>query len=308
MTTTKQDVYDIVTEKVLAALEAGTVPWHKPWTGTGAGMPTNLVSKKAYRGINVFLLSLAAMEGGYESPYWLTYKQAQAKGGNVRKGEHSTLITFWKRLDPRDEVQPDGTTKVVTPMLLRYFRVFNVEQCDGVDYPRPEKIESDWDPIAEAESVVSGYLGADGAPTFRSGGDRASYPPSRDLVGMPSRDAFEGGKAYYSTMFHELTHSTGHASRLARKDLLESHSFGDASYSREELVAEMGAAMLSAVVGIEQATVGQSAAYVGHWLNVLRGDHKLVVQAAAQAQRAADRIRGITYEKADDESAGKEAS
>jgi antirestriction protein ArdC len=294
--TPRRDIYEIVTEQVCEALEAGTVPWHKPWNAE-TGIPRNLTSGKAYRGINPFLLSCEAMASGYEAPWWLTYKQAQERGGHVRRGEHSSLVVFWKRLERKTERDPETGAEILTgaPMVLRYFRVFNVEQCEGVEYPRTETERHDWEPLEQCESIASGYL--ETGPAFRQGGAQACYSPSADEVCIPERETFESATGYYSTLFHELTHSTGHASRLARKDLLEAHYFGDSNYSREELVAEMGAAMLSGVCGIEQLTVPNSAAYVAHWLSALRGDRRLVVTAAAQAQKAADLIRGITYEE-----------
>jgi len=297
------DVYAIVTEQVIAALEAGTVPWHKPWSAE-TGLPRNLTSGKAYRGINPFLLGCEAMARGFEAPWWLTFRQAEERGGHVRKGETSSLIVFWKRLDPLKvrKVRDDETGELVematlgASMVLRYFRVFNVEQCDGVAYPRNESARHEWDAIEQCEDLVAGYRQR--GPLLVEGGARACYQPSTDQVFMPERDRFESAAGYYSTAFHELTHSTGHAKRLARKDLLEFHAFGDPSYSREELVAEMGAAMLCGVVGIEQLTVPNSAAYMASWLDKLRGDRRLVVTAAAQAQKAADLIRGVTYDEA----------
>ena len=154
---------------------------------------------------------------------------------------------------------------------------------------------SDFDAIAECETIMDGYLTSRNGPGIAYAGSRACYSPSADRVSLPERSSFESAEAFYSTAFHELTHSTGHASRLARKDLLEFHRFGDASYSHEELVAEMGAAMLSAVAGIHQTTVPQSAAYLANWLQVLRGDSRMIVIAASQAQKATDLIRGISF-------------
>jgi antirestriction protein ArdC len=292
----RRDVYSIVTEKVISALEAGTVPWHKPWA-TETGLARNLMSGKAYRGINPFLLACEAIARGFESPYWLTYKQAQERGGNVRRGEHSALVVFWKRLPGVKVVRdPDTGDEMMTesaPMVLRYFNVFNVEQCEGVEYPRTDIGRHDWAPLEECEAITTDYLRH--GPLLVKGGGRACYEPSSDRVFIPERDRFETPASYYSTLFHELTHSTGNAKRLARRDLLEFHHFGDPSYSREELVAEMGAAMLCGVVGIEQLTVPNSAAYVASWLEKLHSDRRLVVTAAAQAQKAADLIRGVTY-------------
>ena len=285
------DVYEIVTEQVIAALEAGTVPWHQPWNAIG-GEPKSLSSRKSYRGVNTFLLSTSAMTAGYDSPWWVTYKQASERGGQVRKGEKSTLVVFWKMFKGEDKVT--GKDKQI-PM-LRYFRVFNACQCDDLKVPaEPERREHL--PIESCETIANGYLTSDNAPSIQFGGDRACFSPSLDQVRMPIPEAFKTAEGYYSTLFHELTHSTGSAKRLARKDLLEMHYFGDENYSREELVAEMGAAMLSGVAGIDQLTVPKSAAYIESWLRGLKGDKKLVVAAAGQAQRAADLIRGIQFDK-----------
>jgi antirestriction protein ArdC len=299
-----RDVYSIVTEQVIAALETGTVPWHKPWSAE-TGLPRNLLSGKAYRGINPFLLGCVQAANGFESPYWLTYKQASERGGHVRRGETSSLVVFWKRLDPVKvhKVRDHDTGEMIematlgASMVLRYYNVFNVEQCEEIEYPRTKVARHHWEPLDECDAVVRDYLRR--GPQLVEGGPRAAYSPSMDKLFMPERDRFENAPGYYSTIFHEMTHSTGHAKRLARKDLLESHGFGDASYSREELVAEMGAAMLCGVVGIEQLTVPNSAAYVASWLDKLRGDKRLILTAAAQAQKASDLIRGISYAQAE---------
>lgn len=293
---TRRDVYAIVTEQVITALQSGTVPWHKPWS-TEVGLPTNLASGKAYRGINPFLLGCAAAAHGYGRPYWLTFKQAADRGGHVRRGERSSVVIFWKRLEQRrvsDPTTGEEVTERGPGMVLRYYNVFNVEQCEGIAYPTSSAASNDWEPIEACEHIAARYLA--GGPSIHYGGDRACYSPRLDAVRMPERERFESAEAFYSTLFHELTHSTGHESRLARRDLLEFHAFGDASYSREELVAEMGAAMLAGVAGIEQETVPQSASYLAGWLRVLRGDVRLVVTAAAQAQKAADLIRGVRHE------------
>lgn len=299
MQATKSDVYQIVTDKVLEALEQGTVPWHKPWN-TETGLPKNLTTGKVYRGINPFLLGMSAAIQGYDSPYWLTYKQASDRGAQVRKGEKSTLVVFWKRLDPiagaKKIIDPETSEELMSlgaSMVLRYFNVFNSCQVDNLDVPKVEKISNKWEPLDQCENIANRYL--DNGPSLIQGGSRAAYSPSQDQIYMPTRESFESAHGYYSTLFHEMTHSTGHGNRLARKDLLESHSFGDASYSKEELVAEMGSAMLSGVTGIEQQTVSNSAAYVKSWLSVLKGDRRMVVNAAAQAQKAADLIQGIKY-------------
>ena len=281
-------VYDIVTDQVLKLLERGTVPWHRPWHG--GELPQNLVSRKAYRGINPFLLGCT----GYASPYWLSYKQAQQRGGNVRKGEKSTLVVFWKRWTTEKRDAETGEKTSTTLPILRYYRVFNVEQCEGVE--APELADKDFEPIERCESVVADMPNA---PTIENRETRAYYRPRTDTVNMPRPELFNSAPEYYSTLFHELTHSTGHVSRLRRKDIEDVQPFGSADYSREELVAEMGAAFLCGHCGIEAATIENTAAYLNGWLRKLRDDRKLVIVAAAQAQRAADCILGVSWEGGD---------
>ena len=270
-------VYEIVTERILAELEKGEIPWRKPWRTLP---PANLVSKKPYRGINFFLLALA----GYGSQYWLTYRQTQALGGNVRRGEHGTKIVF-RKFDKYETETDDGEAEERKSAFLRYYTVFNLEQTEGLKallaLPPARPIES-------AEAIIAGMPNP---PTFEQG-FQAAYIPSRDAVTMPSRTAFESQAEYYSTLFHELTHSTGHANRLAREGFDRPQAFGSESYSREELIAEMGSAMLCGVAGIEQGTLANSAAYLKSWIARLKADSKLVVSAASAAQKAADYIRG----------------
>jgi antirestriction protein ArdC len=270
-------VYEIVTSRILAELEKGEIPWRKPWRTLP---PSNLISKKPYRGINVFLLALA----GYGSQYWLTYRQAQALGGNVRKGEHGTKIVFWK-FDTHETETADGEAEERKPAFLRYYTVFNLEQTEGLKalLALPPAV-----PIESAESIVAGMPKP---PAFEQDA-QAAYIPSRDTVTMPSRTAFDSQAEFYSTLFHELTHSTGHAKRLAREGFDSPQKFGSESYSREELIAEMGSAMLCGIAGIEQATINNSAAYLQSWIRRLKADSRLVVSAASAAQKAADYIRG----------------
>lgn len=274
--------YDVITDRVIEKLEAGTVPWTKPWHGS-AGMPKNLVSKKQYRGINVFLLHCL----GYESPYFLTYKQATKLGGHVRKGEKGCPVVFWKWLIKSDE---DGTEHRLP--LLRYYTVFNVCQCDGIEAPALDVPEREHNPIEAAEQITNQMQNR---PEVRHGHTGASYSPSEDLVRMPRPEVFDAGERYHATLFHELTHSTGHASRLDRNLDTALAPFGSPDYSREELVAEMGAAFLCGESGILDTNIEQSAAYIDGWLRKLKNDRKLVVTAAAQAQKAADFILGHSF-------------
>ena len=276
-------VYDIVTDKILSLLEEGTVPWRKPWKSSGG--PRNLLSNREYRGINSFLLNCSP----YSSPYWLTYRQATQKGGHVRKGEKSMLVVFWKFIEQKekdDDSASPGSPQGKVP-LLRYYRVFNLDQVEGIDPPADEQPINPFTPIEQAEQIIENM---ECKPTIQYGGDRAAYSPSLDLIKLPERTAFSSPEEFYSTAFHELAHATGHASRLARKGVTEPSYFGSHSYSQEELVAEFGASMVCGVCGIEQQTIENSASYISGWLKVLKGDKRLAVIAAGQAQKAADLI------------------
>jgi len=233
---------------------------------------------------------VSAIAAGYSSPWWATYTQIQERGGQVRKGERSTLIVFWKQYTQKART-PDEEDH--TAYVLRTYRVFNTDQADGLVLPPVAGRTMEFDPIAACDKAIARYFAT--GPRLVHGGNRACYAPSTDVVMMPERSSFDSPEAYYGALFHESTHSTGHQKRLARPDVLEFHAFGDPSYSREELVAEMGAAFLSGHTGIAAVTLPNSASYLASWLRVLKNDRKLVVQAAAQAQKAADLILGITH-------------
>lgn len=285
---TKQDVYASVTDRIVEALEAGTVPWHKPWATRGG--PVSLSTGKAYRGINVFLLALE----GYADPRWGTYKAIAAAGGQVRKGEKGTHIILWKPARFTPEPGSDGETADERGyLLLRQYVVFNAEQADGLPELEPLN-DHEHTPNERAEALAAGWTTG---PHVAHGYDGASYSPTTDVVRMPEPDAFDTPDDYYATLFHELTHATGHESRLNR---LEPAIFGSDPYAREELVAELGASMLAGLVGLTTAAGANSAAYVAGWLRRLKDDRKLVVNAAAQAQKAADLITGTTFDTADD--------
>lgn len=270
-------VYEIITEQLIKKMEQGTVPWKRAWFG-GTGFPKNAVSKKPYNGANVFIL----WAQGFESEYWLTYKQAQDLGGNVKKGEKSTSVVFWKF---SDVVKSDGTKDKVP--FIRYYSVFNYEQCK--DLPEiKERPLLDHDPIMEAERIL---LAMPNAPKTEFGKSRACYWPALDTVHMPSIGQFTLPDYYYETYFHELGHSTGHKSRLDRKQAF-GHGFGSASYSKEELVAEMTAAFLCTITGIQEQVIDNCAAYLASWMQVLKENPRYLVQAASQAQKAADYIQG----------------
>lgn len=290
----KRDVYQEITDRIIAHLEAGQLPpWRQPIQRAGGDpFPKNLATGKSYRGVNIWMLGLTAWAMGYESQHWLTFNQAKALGGQVRKGEKGSLVTFWKQYEKTDKATDE---KTVLPV-LRHYVVFNVEQIDGVAAPDILQVDpADFSPLAEADKILAGYAGA---PPIEHKGSRAAYLPKADKIVIAQPARFESPEAYYTTLFHELTHSTGHSSRLGRGIDEVLAPFGSPDYSKEELVAEMGAAFLAAVAGISPPTIEQSAAYLQGWLREFKNDKKLIVQAAGQAQKAADHILGIAFDEA----------
>lgn len=271
----KLDVYEIVTNKIIEALESGVVAWQKGWVV--AGGPRNLNSKRPYRGLNAFLLSLSP----YKSPFWCTFKGAKTAGGSVKKGEKGTIVIFWKVLKVDDPSTKSGTKNIP---LLKYYTVFNAEQCEGITIP--EIPVNEWDSVDAAQDMIDNMPDA---PAIGFGGDSALYAPLTDSVQLPFPESFYTSTDFYVTAFHELVHSTGNIKRLGRVKDWTGH--GTDPYAREELVAEMGAAMLCGAVGLEPQ-YENNAAYIRTWLARLKNDKKLVLQAASQAQRAADFIRG----------------
>ena len=287
------NVYEIITERILKQMEQGSIPWRKPWKSALGEEPANLVSKQGYKGINRFLLGSLP----FERPYYVTYKQASELGGNVKKGEHGCPVIFWKR-SQYTKAHSDGTETEETGFILRYYTVFNIEQCEGLTdklAPLPENLTHPFNAIDSAERIVRGYRSA--PSLIHKAGDRACYSPSHDTVTMPEKSQFCSEVEYYSTLFHEFTHSTGHETRLNRKTLTELSYFGDQNYSREELVAEMGAAFLCGHANIEnEAALKNSAAYLDGWRKRLRTDSRAVILAAGQAQKAANYILGAREE------------
>ncbi|HTA22644.1 MAG TPA: zincin-like metallopeptidase domain-containing protein [Terriglobales bacterium] len=279
-------VYEVITARIIEQLESGTAPWQKPWKVSGTnGLPRNLVTDRPYRGINNWML----LSSGFGSPYWLTFRQAGELKGHVRKGEKGLPVVYWK-FGTR-EVQDGDETVEKTSVLCRFYTVFNIDQCEGIS--APEKLTEptlEVKPIDACERIVNGWVEK---PAIQHGGDRASYHKITDCVRMPNTTAFESMEEYYSTLFHELTHSTGHPTRLNRSTLMDAESFGDQNYSREELVAEMGAAFLAGYCGIESRTINNSSSYLANWLDALKNDSRMVLVAASQAQKAADLILGV---------------
>jgi antirestriction protein ArdC len=276
------NVYQIITDRIIKQLEQGAAPWRKPWS---AKLPVNLISQKPYRGLNV--LTLASQ--GYPSRFWLTFNQANKLGAKIRRGERSSPVIYWNIGDEREYTTRDGDTRTSKPFLLRYSNVFNLSQTEGIDLPASALQETRTNnPIDDCERIVAEMPNR---PALDES-DKAWYSPARDVVGMPSIGLFRCSEDYYSTFFHELTHATGHKSRVGRDGFESVQLFGSESYSKEELVAECGAAMLCGVTGIENRTLENSAAYLKTWIERLKSDSRLIVTAASAAQKAADYILG----------------
>lgn len=269
--------YEIITEKIIKKLEAGKIPWKKPWKSQGL---QNLVSKKGYRGINLLLLS----DSDFTSPYWLTFKQAQGLGGKVKKGEKGTQIIFWKIFEKEEAEESDKKI-----FMLRYYTVFNFEQCEGIETPKDAQNEIN--PIATCEAIVKGYATMPMLTTNRK--DTAFYLPKEDYISLQEKNSFKNAEGYYSTLFHEMVHSTGHESRLHRFNSQNyDTSFSRDEYSKEELIAELGNAYLCAEAGIDNSELENNAGYIQSWLKALKNDKKLLFSASSQAIKATNYILG----------------
>ena len=278
--------YEHITDRITSLLHQGTVPWHKPWKAQ-TSLPRNYVSGKPYRGINVFLLLALS----YESPFWLTLRQANQLGGSIRKGEKSCPVIFWKQPEKViPEAEADAPEQRKIP-LLRFYHVFNLSQCEGINaVETASTLEADTLSLLPAEIVAQ----MPQRPVIKHGLTRSFYSPGEDWIGMPEQARFESVEHYYATLFHELIHATGHEQRLNRNTITESAGFGSNPYCKEELIAEMGAAFLCGHADIVERTIDNSAAYLDGWLKQLQSDKTLIVHAAAQAQKAADFILGHT--------------
>ena len=279
--------HDRVTERIIEQLEQGTVPWHSPHTAT-VGFPRNFQSGKDYRGINVMLLGMA----GYVSPWFMTYKQTQERGGQVRRGEKGYFVIKYGTYTKEDQ---DGQEE--ERGYLKAYTVFNASQIDGVEFPEIERALSvDGGCLTSAQAIVDGMPNP---PVIHEGRSvRTCYYPKDDSIDIPHRAHFESEKRFYKSLYHELTHASGAAKRLARKTLLENKGqvMGSlATYSKEELVAELGAAFLCAHAGIVIDDHENSAAYLDGWLKVLKqgSNRRWIVEAAGQAQKAVDYILNV---------------
>lgn len=280
--TTKANVYEMVTDRIIAELEKGIVPWKRPWTGVRSGA-YNRITKKPYSIINQILLK-------YSGEY-ATFKQWSDLGGHIKKGEKSEIVVFWKIYQKEEINEETGEKEVRKIPVLKYYNVFHISQVEGViplEVPFREV-----EPIEEADKIITMYVNREHLDFKELPSNKAFYSPSCDRVVVPMKEQYENINEYYSTTFHELTHSTGHKSRLDRLETGAIASFGSETYSKEELVAEIGSASLMNMLGIETPqTFKNSTAYIQNWLQVLKNDNKFIVSASSKAEKAVNYILG----------------
>ena len=287
-TASKLDVYQLVTDQIISLLEQGIVPWQRPWND--AGVPMNLLSKRQYRGINLWLL----LSLNYERNFFLTWEQIKSIGGSVNKGETGQIVVFWKPLQKKAEETEEKQKSV--PM-LRYYKVFNIAQCRDIPenlIPKVNPSIGEATPLMECEAIIHGMPDC---PTIVHKDPHAFYRIDTDTVNMPKKKSFKSSESYYSTLFHELVHSTGAEKRLGRKTLIDMVPFGAVSYAQEELVAEMGSAYLCRYCDILPNEINNTVAYLDNWLGVLKNDKRFIISASGQAQKAVDFILNLSFGK-----------
>ena len=295
-----KDLYTEVTDRIIEQLEQGVIPWQKPWTGVNSGAISHATGR-AYSLLNQLILS---KPGEY-----LTWNQVKKEGGNVRRGAKAKTVVFWKVL-PKERRDPitgevvtnaDGNPIIDGLPVLRYFQVFHIDDCDGIAPKWADKLPTaPAEPDAAADAALLAYIDREHITLEQTISDRAYYSPVEDLIHLPIREQFDATAEYYSTAFHEATHSTGHATRLNRfNESAGFAAFGSESYSKEELVAEIGAASILHTLGLETpSSFNNSAAYIQSWLTALRNDKRMIVSAAARAEKAVKRILDIHDEPA----------
>lgn len=281
----KKEQAEEIAQGFINQLRQGNVPWRKPWSADGT-VPSNYYSKRPYRGINTLILGLTVAEKGYQSPYWTTYKAAFERGAQVRKGEKSTKIVFWKPFEKVD----DSTGEKSKFLVARLYSVFNTDQIDGIDWHPIER-----EPVEVPDALKLVMEGYQNPPTItHAPSDRAFYRPSDDSITLPLLEQFTDTQGYAETVLHEIVHSTGHPKRCNR---FEGGAIGHRQdYAKEELVAEIGASMLMQHAGIP-VDMPQMGAYVQSWLRALEDDHSLIIKAAQAAQKGVDLITGYTYQE-----------
>ena len=277
MAAAKANVYEMVTARIIAELEKGNIPWEKPWTGVRSGA-YNRISKKPYSIINQMLLQ--------HTGEYATFKQWTDLGGHIRKGEKSEFVVFWKILEKEETNEDTGEKEVKKIPMLRYYNVFHISQVDGVE-PKEQLKISDLESIEEAENIKNEYMNREHLKIFETVTNKAFYTPTFDYIEVPCKEQYQNIEEFYSTLFHEMIHSTGHKNRLGRLETGASAHFGSKTYSKEELVAELGSAALVNMLGIEtEKSFRNSGAYIQNWLQALKNDNKFIVSASSKAEKA----------------------
>lgn len=294
----KADLFREVTDKIITALESGTPPWRKAWQSGNEGLPANAVTGRNYSGINVMLLWADAVNKGYERNRWLTFRQAREAGGNVRRGEKSTTVVLFKPFQKAEEdehgrmtTDENGDLVMRNYRMMDSFHLFNIDQCENL----PDKLCPEQPVLPEAERIAGAdkIVTANGVPVKHNNGGRACYHPVADHIIMPHAAQFRSPADYYSTLLHELVHSTGHVSRLAREGIVDCPADKhDPVYGFEELVAEMGAAFLCADLGIQGDLQHES--YIASWLTILKEDKRAIFRAARYAREAFEYLTSET--------------
>ena len=278
----KANVYEMVTNRIIAELEKGKIPWEKPWAGVRNGA-YNRITKRPYSLLNQMLLQ--------HSGEYATFKQWQDLGGHVCKGEKSEIVVFWKIFESKEANPDTGEIEIKKIPLLRYYNVFHISQVEGVEPLAPEQLNDEVEPIEAGDKIITDYITREHLNFIECKSNQAYYSPSNDTVVVPLKEQYSMINEYYSTTYHELVHSSGHKTRLNRLQTGAIESFGSENYSKEELVAEIGSATLMSIAGIETPkTYRNSTAYIQNWLQVLRNDNKFIVSASSKAEKAVNYI------------------
>ena len=281
MNTSKNKVYQIITDQFIQSLKQEKIPWSKPWISE---KPVSY-NKHVYTGINSLLLSLTE----HKSPIWLTFNKIKSLNGNLKKDSKSQIITFWKSLIYKNNLE-SGETEIKNIPYLRYYKVFNFNDIENIPLPKwyVKKDKLDFIPMENAEKISNNYLTKENLD-IKENGSKAYYNPTKDCIGMPTKENFFSENEYYSTLFHELNHSTGHNKRLARESFKELFS-SKTEYSFEELIAEIGACFLCSEIGILNKVKNNSKAYIQSWISVLKNNPKMIINASGKAQKSVNFI------------------
>ena len=278
----KANVYDMVTNRIIAELEKGKIPWQKPWTGVRSGA-YNRITKRPYSLLNQMLLQ--------HTGEYATFKQWQDLGGHIRKGEKAEMVVFWKIFESKETDSDTGEIEIKKIPLLRYYNVFHISQVDGVEPLALEQLNDEVEPIEAGDKIITDYIDKEHLNFIECKSNKAYYSPSSDTVVVPLKEQCQLINEWYSIAFHEISHSSGHKSRLNRIQTGAISAFGSQDYSKEELVAELSSATLMSVAGLETPkTFRNSTAYIQNWLQVLRNDNKFIVSASSKAEKAVNYI------------------